>query len=81
MKVIAKEAYRHASEPNEEIRFGIASWDDGSNTAFSVKLAWRDRTGKVCRGGEVPIGALDQMQAIVRRNSHFLARRQRRGQR
>ena len=65
MKVFASEPYKE--DRAWEIRFGIASWDDGSNTNYSVKLAWRDKSGKVCRGGEVPVDALPQMVGIVKR--------------
>ena len=43
-----------------EIRLGIASWDDGSKTAKSVKYAWFDKNGKAARGGEFPVEALPQ---------------------
>ena len=36
-------------DPNCEIRLGIASWDDGSNTAKSVKYTWFDKNGKAAR--------------------------------
>ena len=57
---------RHAhSEPAEndpkcEIRLGIASWDDGSCTAQSVKYTWFNKIGKAARGGEFPVEALPQ---------------------
>lgn len=48
------------NNPNCEIRLGIASWDDGSNTAQSVKFTWFDKNGKACRGGEMPVESLPQ---------------------
>ena len=53
------------SEPAEfdqncEIRLGVASWDDGSNTDKSVKYTWFDKNGKAARGGEFPVEALPQ---------------------
>lgn len=47
-------------DPACEIRLGVASWDDGSGTAQSVKYTWFDRNGKAARGGEFPVEALPQ---------------------
>ncbi len=43
-----------------ELRLGVASWDDGSGEAKSIKFAWFDKNGKACRGGEFPVEALPQ---------------------
>ena len=47
-----------------EIRLGVASWDDGSHTARSVKFTWfiedKNRRKKAARGGEIPVEALPQ---------------------
>ena len=43
-----------------EIRLGVASWDDGSNTKKSVKFTWFDSKGRAARGGEIPVDALPQ---------------------
>jgi len=44
-----------------EIRLGIASWDDGSQTSKSVKYTWfNKKDGKAARGGEFPVQALPQ---------------------
>ena len=51
-----------------EIRLGIASWDDGSGTARSVKFTWFDKNGKAARGGEFPVEALPQALDIAIRN-------------
>lgn len=48
------------NDPECQIRLGIASWDDGSNTAKSVKYAWFDKNGRAARGGEFPVEALPQ---------------------
>jgi hypothetical protein len=48
------------NDSNCEIRLGIASWDDGSGTAQSVKYTWFAKNGKVARGGEFPVEALPQ---------------------
>jgi hypothetical protein len=42
------------------LRLGVASWDDGSGTALSVKFTWFDKNGKAARGGELPVDALPQ---------------------
>ena len=47
-------------DPNCELRLGIASWDDGSGTARSIKWTWFDKNGKAARGGEMPVEALPQ---------------------
>ena len=44
-----------------EIRLGVASWDDGSNTANSVKYTGFNKDGKAKRWGEFPVEALPQM--------------------
>jgi hypothetical protein len=45
-----------------EIRVGVASWDDGTNTEKSVKYTWFvGENQKAARGGEVPVDALPQM--------------------
>lgn len=46
--------------PNCEIRLGVASWDDGSNSNMSVKYTWFRTDGKAARGGEMPVEALPQ---------------------
>jgi hypothetical protein len=38
------------NDSNCEIRLGIASWDDGSGAANSVKYTWFDKNGKAARG-------------------------------
>ena len=43
-----------------ELRLGVASWDDGSNTKNSFKFTWFDKNGKAARGGEIPVEALPQ---------------------
>jgi len=48
------------NDPDCEIRLGVASWDDESNTAMSVKYTWFDKNGRAARGGELPGEALPQ---------------------
>jgi hypothetical protein len=39
-----------------ELRFGIASWDNGSLTKKSLKYAYQDKNGRISRGSpELPI--------------------------
>lgn len=64
MKVLYKEIA--TSNPQDEIRFGIASWDDGSGKSLSVKYTWFDKRGHACRGGEVPIEALAQLVKVAK---------------
>ena len=59
MQVAFSEPYRDA-EDGEEIRLGVASWDDGSRTRMSVKFTWFDKNGRAARGGEIPVEALPQ---------------------
>jgi len=58
MQVAHSEPYRHGD--GQEIRLGVASWDDGSHTEKSVKFTWFDKNGKAARGGEFPVQALPQ---------------------
>jgi len=44
--------------PDWEIRVGVASWDDGSRTARSVKFTWFDENGQAAGGSELPVEAL-----------------------
>lgn len=58
-------------DPRCEIRLGIASWDDGTGTARSIKYAWFDKNGKVARGGEFPVEALPQALEFAIRNGYL----------
>jgi len=45
--------------PNEDIAFGIASWSKPERAPeYSVKYRWRDRNGRICRGGEFPVHSI-----------------------
>jgi hypothetical protein len=57
-----KQEYSEKAKCNKscELRLGIASWDDGTDTAKSIKYTWFDKNGKAARGGEFPIEALPQ---------------------
>jgi len=57
--------------PNEELRLGIASWDDGSGTARSIKYTWFDSLGRAARGGELPVEALPQMIEFAKREGYL----------
>jgi len=69
MKTIFKEPARN--DPDCEIRLGIASWDNGTRSARSVKYAWLDVNGKVARGGEFPVEALPQALEFAVRNGYL----------
>lgn len=58
MKVAYSEPAK--TDPKCEIRLGVASWDDGSNTAKSIKYTWFTKDGRAARGGEFPVEALPQ---------------------
>lgn len=58
-------------DPNCEIRLGIASWDDGTNTAKSVKYTWFDKNGKAARGGEIPVQAIPQALEFAIRTGYL----------
>jgi hypothetical protein len=60
-----------AEDPNATLRLGIASWDKGDGTMKSVKYAWRDKNGRVCRGGEVPIESLEQMMDFAKKHGYI----------
>lgn len=56
--------------PSCELRLGVASWDDGSGTAKSIKFTWFDKNGKAARGGEFPVEALPQALDFAIRNGY-----------
>ena len=68
MQVAHSEPYRNDSEC--EIRLGVASWDDGSNAAKSVKFTWFDKNGRAVRGGELPVEALPQALTFAIRKGY-----------
>jgi hypothetical protein len=57
--------------PSEELRLGIASWDDGSGTSMSIKYTWFDKLGRAARGGEMPVGALPQAIEFAKREGYL----------
>jgi|HubBroStandDraft_4_1064222.scaffolds.fasta_scaffold261734_1 hypothetical protein len=74
MKCLVKEPVRGRRD-GQEIRIGIASWDTGDSTSFSIKYTWFDSRGRAARGGGVPIDALEQMLAFARRHQRLWRRR------
>lgn len=52
----------------DELRLGIASWDDGTGTAKSIKYTWFDKNGRAARGGEMPIEALEQAYKFAKKH-------------
>lgn len=63
---------------NEELRLGIASWDDGSGTARSIKYTWFDKLGRAARGGEMPVEALQQALEFAIREGYIKTNRRNR---
>ena len=59
------------NDTNCEIRLGIASWDDGTNTCKSVKYTWFDKNGKAARGGEFPVEAIPQALDFAIRSGYI----------
>jgi len=56
---------------SHELRLGTASWDKGNGTEKSIKYAWFDRRGHVCRGGEFPIKVLLQAVRFAKRKGYL----------
>ncbi len=56
---------------DEELRLGIASWDDGSGTAKSIKYTWFTKNGRAARGGEMPVEALPQALEFATREGYL----------
>ena len=60
--MIPEHSEKSRTNPNCELRLGVASWAKGDKTEKSVKFAWLDKNGKVARGGEFPVKALKPEQ-------------------
>lgn len=69
METEVEEVYK--LNPTNKLRLGIASWDDGSKTAKSIKFVWYDKNGKVSRGGEFPVEALPQAFDFATREGYI----------
>lgn len=54
-----------------EVMLGASSWDPDNPGSKSAKFAWRDKNGRVARGGEVPIEALPQMLDFAIRKGYL----------
>lgn len=68
-----KKEYSEKAKCNKscELRLGIASWDDGTESAKSIKFTWFDKNGKAARGGEFPVEALPQALDFAIRNGYI----------
>jgi len=55
----------------DELRLGIASWDNGDGKAKSIKYTWFDKLNRAARGGEIPVEALPQMLAFAKREGYL----------
>lgn len=69
--MIPKKKERAKCNPDCELRLGIASWDDGSGKAKSIKYTWFDKNGKAARGGEMPVEALRQALEFAIREGYL----------
>lgn len=69
--MIVEKTERAECDPSCELRLGIASWDDGSGTAKSIKYTWFDKNGKAARGGEMPVEALRQAVNFALREGYI----------
>lgn len=58
----------------DEIIAGRSSWATTNTRPMSVKYAWRDSRGRVCRGGEIPVEALPQMVEVGIRHAGLSAK-------
>jgi hypothetical protein len=66
MRGIHKEPVKNTD--HDELRLGIASWDDGSGTSKSIKYTWFDKLGRAARGGEMPVEALEQALKFAKKH-------------
>jgi hypothetical protein len=56
---------------NDELRLGIASWDEGNGISKSIKYTWFDKLGRAARGGEMPVEALQQAYDFAVREGYI----------
>jgi hypothetical protein len=69
MRWIHKE--RVKGSKTDELRLGVASWDNGDGKAKSIKYTWFDKLDRAARGGEIPVDALPQMIAFAKREGYL----------
>jgi len=69
MKWIQRESVKGTK--NDELRLGVASWDDGSGKSRSIKYTWFDKLGRAARGGEMPVEALHQALEFAIREGYI----------
>jgi hypothetical protein len=70
MRWIQKE--RVKGSKTNELRLGVASWDEGDGKEMSIKYTWfNKKDGKASRGGEVPVGALEQMLEFAKKHGYI----------
>ena len=77
MKWIQREPVKNAKN-NQELRLGIASWDNGDGKSKSIKYTWFDKLDRACRGGEMPVEALQQALNFAIREGYIKPQRSRR---
>lgn len=69
MKWIHREPVK--GKKDEELRLGVASWDNGSGTKMSIKYTWFDKLNRAARGGEMPVEALRQALKFAIRKGYI----------
>ena len=59
------------TDPNCELRLGIASWAGNNVNVKSFKYTWFDKNGHASRGGEIPVECLPQALDFAIRNGYI----------
>ena len=60
--------HRRPIDDGNELWIGLSSWDVKK---VSGKYAWKDRLGRWCRGGEIPVYAIPQMLTMAIEAGHL----------
>jgi hypothetical protein len=72
--MIPEHSEKSRTNPDCELRLGIASWADGDESAKSIKFTWFDKNNKAARGGEFPVEALPQALEFAIRKGYITLR-------
>ena len=60
----------YKKDPRFKLWLGTASWDDGTGIK-SFKFVSYDKIGRVARGGEIPLDALEQALNFAKREGYL----------
>lgn len=74
MIVKHEEPVRCYPDSTDTIRVGVSTWTEelpADEQTGSIKYAWLDSRGQVCRGGEFPVEALPQMLEVAIREGYL----------